>query len=92
MLKLTAAAMTNTTAWLSTWAPAMRTWSSSGLAAHSSAALSCRARLPRVIRCSSSAVPLNAATLSRESTKTVSRAEVPPIQDASAWRPVASEP
>ncbi len=86
------AATPNTTAWLSTCAPATSTWSSSGLAAHSRVARSCRVGSPRVIRCSSSAVPAKAARLARPSTNTVSRTEVPPASAASAWIAVASGP
>ena len=86
------AATPNTTAWLSTCAPATSTWSSSGLAAHSRAARSCHAGRSRVIQCSSSAVPAKAARLARPSTNTVSRTEVPPASEASAWIAVASGP
>ena len=86
------AATPNTIAWLSTCAPATSTWSSSGLAAHSRAARSCHAGWSRVIQCSSSAVPLKATRLARPSTNTVSRTEVPPASEASAWIAVASGP
>ena len=86
------AATPNRIAWLSTCSPATRTCSSSGLNVHATAARDWRARLPRVSRCSSSPVATNAATFSSERMNTVSRAEVPPTRDASAWPPVARLP
>ena len=86
------AATAKTTACPSTCAPAMSSCSSSGLAAQSRAARSWRAGSRRVMRCSSRAVPANAARLARPSTNTVSRAEVPPISAASPCTPVASGP
>jgi anti-sigma regulatory factor (Ser/Thr protein kinase) len=86
------AARPKKTAWLSTCAPATSTWSSSGLAAHSRTARSCHAGRSRVIQYSSSAVPAKAARLARPSTNTVSRTEVPPASEASAWIAVASGP
>jgi hypothetical protein len=44
------------------------------------------------MRCSSSAVTPNAIRLARPSTNTVSRTEVPPASEASAWIAVASGP
>ena len=86
------AATAKKTACPSTCAPAMSSCSSSGLAAQSRAARSWRAGSRRVMRCSSRAVPANAARLARPSTNTVSRAEVPPISAASPCTPVASGP
>ena len=90
--KTASAPATHTIAWLSTCAPAISTWSRSGLQVHSSAARSWRRRSPRAIQCSSSPVTANAATFSHDSTKTVSRTDVPPIMDAKACPPVARLP
>ena len=90
--KAATAATPNTIAWLSTCSPATSTRSSSGLHVHSSAARSWRLLSPAASRCSSSPVTANPARLSRDSTNTVSRTEVPPMSDASAWPPVASTP
>ena len=79
-------------AWLSTCWPATSTWSSNGLAVHNRAARACRARSPRNSRCRISPVPANAARLSTDSTSTVSRAEVPPMNEASACPAVATVP
>ena len=79
-------------AWLSTCAPATSTCRSRGFSVHSSPARNWRSRLPRVSVCSSSPVPANAASPSRDSTKAVSRAESPPIHEASAWPPLARLP
>ena len=59
---------------------------------HNRAARSWRGALPRVSQCNSRPVAANAATLSSDSTNTVSRTEVPPISDASACPPLARPP